>query len=142
MVRYRRNRRAMSDINMVPFIDIMMVLLVAFMVTTPMLMQGVDVQLPNVKGTTVEIPPAEQPLIIAIKKGNRYYLNLQATGDEVLKLDDMVNTVARIVAAKPSTPVLLKGDRNVRYESVVVVMAKLQKAGVNDVGLITEPEAL
>ncbi|MCL6270242.1 protein TolR [Sansalvadorimonas sp. 2012CJ34-2] len=135
-------RKPMSEINMVPFIDIMMVMLVAFMVSSPMFTQGVHVELPKTDSKPVEIPPGEEPLIVAIKPDGSYYLSLESTGDKSLSLEDLADKVSRIKKAKPSTLVLVQGDKEALYGSVVRAMAALQKVGVDDVGLITEPGEL
>ncbi len=135
-------RKPMSEINMVPFIDIMMVMLVAFMVSSPMFTQGIQVELPKIDSKPVEIPPGEEPLVISIKPDATYYLSLESSGGKALTLMEMVNKVGKIKKARPTTLVLVKGDKDVRYGTVVEMMAVLQKAGVNDVGLVTEPEEL
>ena len=135
-------RKPMSEINMVPFIDIMMVMLVAFMVSSPMFTQGVHVELPKTDSKPVEIPKGEEPLIISIKSDGSYYLSLESTGDTALPLDELTDKVRKIKRASPSTLVLVKGDKAASYGSVVEAMAVLQKAGVDDVGLITEPGEL
>ena len=135
-------RKPMSEINMVPFIDIMMVMLVAFMVSSPMFTQGVHVELPKTDSKPVEIPKGEEPLIISIKADGSYYLSLESTGDKALPLDEVTDKVRKIKRASPSTLVLVKGDKAASYGSVVTAMATLQKAGVEDVGLITEPGEL
>ncbi len=142
MARAGGRRKPMSEINMVPFIDIMMVLLVAFMVSSPMFTQGVQVDLPKTDSKPVEIPKGEEPLVISIKPDGSYYLSLESTGDKPLTLDDMADKVAKIKQAKPTTLVLVKGDQEASYGSVVKAMAVLQKVGVTDVGLITEPGEL
>ncbi len=142
MARDKGRRKPMSEINMVPFIDIMMVMLVAFMVSSPMFTQGVHVDLPKTDSEPVQIPKGEEPLIVSIKPDGTYYLSLESTGDEALELDDLTDKVARIKQARPSTLVLVKGDKEARYGSVVEAMAALQQSGVSDVGLITEPGEL
>ncbi len=142
MARKAGRHKPMSEINMVPFIDIMMVMLVAFMVSSPMFTQGVHVELPKTDSKPVEIPPGEEPLIVAIKPDGTYYLSLESTGDKALPLDQLADKVARIKKASPSTLVLVKGDKEALYGAVVKAMAVLQKAGVDDVGLITEPGEL
>ena len=142
MARRSGRRKPMSEINMVPFIDIMMVMLVAFMVSSPMFTQGVQVELPKTDSKPVEIPQGEELLVVSIKPDRTYYLSLESTGDEPLSLEEMSDKVAKIKQTKPSTLVLVKGDKAASYGSVVEAMAMLQKAGVSDVGLITEPGEL
>ncbi|WP_281646822.1 protein TolR [Parendozoicomonas sp. Alg238-R29] len=142
MARGAGRRKPMSEINMVPFIDIMMVMLVAFMVSSPMFTQGVQVDLPKTDSKPVEIPKGEEPLIVSIKPDGSYYLSLESTGDKPLSLDVLTDRVSKIKKARPSTLVLVKGDKAASYGAVVEAMAVLQKAGVSDVGLITEPGEL
>ncbi len=126
----------MADINVVPYIDVMLVLLIVFMVTAPLLTQGVKVELP--KASSEPIQPLEDPIVISIKADGSYYVNL---GDEkklAVSIEDIQDQVNKILAQKPNVPVLIQGDDRVNYGSVVKVMAALQKAGTHQVGLITE----
>ncbi len=142
MGRKRGQRKPMSEINMVPFIDIMMVMLVAFMVSSPMFTQGIQVELPKTDSKPVTMPQGEEPLIISIKADGSYYLNLDSTGEKPLPLADIADKVGKIKQAKPATMVLIQGDKAANYGIVVEAMGALQKAGVDDVGLITQPGEL
>lgn len=133
-----RRRRAVSDINMIPFIDIMLVMLVAFMVAAPMLIQGVDVNLPEVKSNFLSSSSSE-PIVVSVTQKGLYYLNVEAVKNKPLSLSDLSHRVSSIVKEKPKTAVLIKGDSQVSYGVVVEAMSSLQEAGVNDVGLVTEP---
>ena len=135
----RRLHKPLSEINMVPFIDIMMVLLVAFMVSAPLFTQGVRVDLPKVGSAPVKLPQDALPLVVSVKSDGSLYLSLESTGDKPLALDVLADKVAKIVKARPGTPVLVRGDRGARYGAVIEAMAALQTVGVTDVGLITEP---
>ncbi len=135
----RGQRKPMSEINMVPFIDIMMVMLVAFMVSSPMFTQGIQVDLPKTDSKPVSMPQGEEPLIISIKADGSYYLNLDSTDEKPLPLADIADKVGKIKQAKPSTMVLIQGDKAATYGIVVEAMGVLQNAGVSDVGLITQP---
>lgn len=129
-------KKPMADINVVPYIDVMLVLLIVFMVTAPLLTQGVKVELP--KASSEPIQPLEDPIVISIKADGSYYVNL---GDEkklAVSIEDIQDQVNKILAQKPNVPVLIQGDDRVNYGSVVKVMAALQKAGTHQVGLITE----
>ena len=133
----RIRRKPMSDINVVPYIDVMLVLLVIFMITTPLLTEGVKVDLPRAAAQALEAKQAE-PLVISVNEDGSYYLNI---GDEQNKPVDHATLVARVAAVmrhKPETQVVVRGDRNVKYEKVVIAMALLQKAGVPSVGLVTK----
>lgn len=137
MARSKKNRLA-SEINVVPYIDVMLVLLVIFMVTAPLLTQGVKVDLPQANTNPLE-QSQEEPLIVSIKADGSLYVNL--SDEEAPKTMAVVQSiVAKIVKAKPTTPVLVWGDAAVPYGEVVTLMAKLQEAGVYQVGLVTEPQ--
>lgn len=132
-----RRRRMLAEINVVPYIDVMLVLLVIFMVTAPMLMQGVEVELPKADAAPVEDQDAE-PLIVSIDSQGQLFLNLGANEKQVLELATVRQRVAAVLRRTPEKPVLVWGDRNVAYGDVVVVMTALQEAGAPSVGLVTE----
>jgi biopolymer transport protein TolR len=129
--------RFSSEINVVPYIDVMLVLLVIFMVTTPLLTQGVKVDLPKSNAKPLETPK-EEPLVVSIRQDGSLYLNL---GDkEAIKpIEEIQDSIKKVLAAKPKTSVLVWGDRSVPYGQVVTLMTQLEEAGVDQVGLVTEP---
>ena len=128
----------MAEINVVPYIDVMLVLLVVFMVTAPLLMQGVKVDLPQANSVPINNND-EEPLIVSIKDNGSYYLNLGADQEQQKPLSLIKEQVGKVMRQKPATPVLVWGDANVPYGKVVGLMAELQSAGVPSVGLVTEP---
>lgn len=132
-----RRRRMMADINVVPYIDVMLVLLVIFMVTAPMLMQGVEVDLPDANAAPVKDQDAE-PLIVSINAAGQLFLNLGADEKQALELATIRQRVSAVLRRSPDKPVLVWGDKNVAYGNVVVVMTALQEAGAPSVGLVTE----
>lgn len=132
-----RRRRMLAEINVVPYIDVMLVLLVIFMVTAPMLMQGVEVELPKADAAPVEDQDAE-PLIVSIDGQGQLFLNLGANEKQVLELATVRQRVAAVLRRTPDKPVLVWGDQKVAYGDVVVVMTALQEAGAPSVGLVTE----
>ena len=132
-----RRRRMLAEINVVPYIDVMLVLLVIFMVTAPMLMQGVEVELPKADAAPVEDQDAE-PLIVSIDSQGQLFLNLGANEKQVLELATVRQRVAAVLRRNPDKPVLVWGDQKVAYGDVVVVMTALQEAGAPSVGLVTE----
>ena len=132
-----RRRRMLAEINVVPYIDVMLVLLVIFMVTAPMLMQGVEVELPKADAAPVEDQDAE-PLIVSIDSQGQLFLNLGANEKQALELATVRQRVAAVLRRTPDKPVLVWGDQNVAYGDVVVVMTALQEAGAPSVGLVTE----
>ena len=135
-----RRRRMLAEINVVPYIDVMLVLLVIFMVTAPMLMQGVEVDLPDADAAPVKDPDAE-PLIVSINDHGQLFLNLGADENQALELATIRQRVAAVLRRTPDKPVLVWGDQRVAYGDVVVVMTALQEAGAPTVGLVTESPA-
>ena len=134
--RSRGKRKPMSEINVVPYIDVMLVLLIIFMVTAPMLMQGVKVDLPEASSDPVENQDSE-PLIVSVDAGGQLFLNL-GNEKQVLSLATIRDRVSAVLRRSPDKPVLIWGDRAVPYGEVVTVMVALQEAGAPSVGLVTE----
>jgi biopolymer transport protein TolR len=126
----------MAEINVVPYIDVMLVLLIIFMVTAPMLMQGVKVDLPEANADPVENQDSE-PLIVSVDASGKLYLNL-GQEKQVLSLATIRDRVSAVIRRSPKKPVLVWGDRAVPYGEVVAVMVALQEAGAPSVGLVTE----
>jgi biopolymer transport protein TolR len=133
----RNKKKPMAEINVVPYIDVMLVLLIIFMVTAPLLQQGVQVDLPQANSSPT--PQQEEPLIISVDAQNNYYINIGEDEKQVKALDDISSQVAKVLRVKPQTPVLVWGDTNVPYGTVVSLMTRLQAAGAESVGLVTEP---
>ena len=132
----RKKRKPMAEMNVVPYIDVMLVLLIVFMVAAPLLMQGVQVELPKAPAE----PMGEQndePLIVSVKADGTLYLNV-GDQDKARPLDDITERVRKVMKQKPETKVLVWGDQAVRYGEVVTLMAALQSAGAPSVGLVTE----
>ncbi|MFV1997585.1 MAG: protein TolR [Acidiferrobacterales bacterium] len=133
---YRQHRRKpMSEINVVPYIDVMLVLLVIFMITTPLLSQGIKVELPEADAKPVDTRELET-LVVTVDRGGKLYLE-----DKEIGRINLQKKVRAILAQQPQTPVLIRGDRQVAYGTVVKAMVLLQQSGVKSVGLITEPPA-
>ena len=137
MSRRHKRRKPMSDINVVPYIDVMLVLLIVFMVAAPMLMQGVRVELPEAAALPVG-KQDDEPLIVSVKQDGSYYINLGKDQEQSQSLGVVQDKVSKILRRKPSTTVLVWGDKNVPYGDVVSLMAALQTAGAPSVGLVTE----
>lgn len=134
----RKRKKQMAEINVVPYIDVMLVLLVIFMITAPLLTQGVNVDLPKIDSNPIE-QPNNEPVIISIDKSGNYYINSGDKQDEPVSAQDMVTKVSAFVRADPGIPVYIKGDANVPYGRVVTAMALLQQSGVPNVGMLTDP---
>ena len=129
----------MAEINVVPYIDVMLVLLVIFMITAPLLSQGVKVELPQASAEPLP-PEALEPLVLTVDAEGRYYLNVGGAGEEVpVDLETLLARVAAVLRHKPETPVMVRGDRHVDYGRVIEAMVVLQAAGAPNVGLVTEP---
>ena len=140
MSRQNSKRRPIAEINVVPYIDVMLVLLVIFMATAPLLMQGVQVELP--KASTAPVDAKEEPLIVSIKADGSYYINLGDEHEKAVDLADLSQKVRVVVGRKPDTSVLIWGDTNVPYGSVIALMSSLKAVGATSLGLVTEnPEA-
>ena len=123
---------------MVPYIDVMLVLLVIFMITAPLLTQGVKVDLPQAAAEPLARSEAE-PLVISVDSHGDYYMNYGEEQDAPLEPSVLVAKVSALLRHRPGLPVLVRGDRNVSYGDIVVLMSLLQGAGVPSVGLMTEP---
>lgn len=128
----------MSEINVVPYIDVMLVLLIIFMVTAPMMTQGVKVDLPEVTSDPVQTGENVEPVVVSIDSNGAYYLEVGENSSKPMLIDDVRQNVAKILAQKPATPVLVRGDRHVEYGVIVSLMAALQDSGAKSVGLVTE----
>ncbi|RFF28196.1 MULTISPECIES: protein TolR [unclassified Wenzhouxiangella] len=133
----RRRRKRMSEINVVPYIDVMLVLLIIFMVTAPLMNQGVEVELPT--GQAEPLTDQGDPLMVTVTAEGDLYLD---TGDAAELVDEqtLVETVSAIVARNPQLQVTVTGDRDVDYQHIYGAMVLLQRAGVASVGLVGDPE--
>jgi biopolymer transport protein TolR len=129
-VKFTRDKQVLSEINVTPFVDVMLVLLVIFMVTAPLLQQGIDVNLPKAKGK--EMPPEERITLI-VKKGGIIYMN-----DSPVSLTEMGKKLRALSSSNPN--VFLKADKDVPYGFVVEVMGEIKEAGIEKLGMITEPK--
>ena len=114
----------MSEINVVPYIDVMLVLLIVFMVTAPLLTKGIKVELPKVDAPAID--NNEEPVIIAVDKKGQYFLNLGKSPEKPIVLEKLQDSVLKILRNKPNIPILIEGDEEVPYGKVVFLMASLQ----------------
>lgn len=124
--------RLISDINVTPFVDVMLVLLVIFMVTAPMMMQGVDVALPET--TSQPLAAKKENLIITINKQNQIFIN-----NYQVEIDFLQEKLNKILEGRDNREVYLRADREISYGFVVRVMAEIKAAGVDKLGMVTEP---
>jgi len=138
MPRHRVRKRPMSEINVVPYIDVMLVLLVIFMVTAPLLAQGVKVELPQVASEPLQ-GSTDEPLIVSVDAEGHAYLNYGEEENAPVDGETLVTRVSALLRHRPGIEVLVKGDRSVSYGDVVRVMVLLQRAGAPGIGLITLP---
>lgn len=136
--RPRVRKRPMSQINVVPYIDVMLVLLVIFMITAPLLTQGVKVELPQASSEPLSAEQNE-PLVLSVDSNGFFYLNIGGDPKEPIEPGVILARTAAVLRQKPATPVLVKGDRGVDYGRVIQAMVLLQQAGAASVGLMTDP---
>ncbi|MFQ3189988.1 MAG: biopolymer transport protein TolR [Paraglaciecola sp.] len=134
----RKRRRPVSEINVVPYIDVMLVLLIIFMVTAPLVTQGVKVDLPKAVAQPLE-EESKPPLVASVDAQGQYFLNVGDSQQEPMSAVDLAVLVAAHLQVEPNTPVVVKGDGAVAYSQVVQLMVLLQRAGAPSVGLMTTP---
>jgi len=133
----KSKRKLVAEINVVPYIDVTLVLLVVFMITAPLLMQGVKVELPDANSAPMDTKD-QDPFIVSIKADGSYWIDVKGE-NQSQPLATIKDRVAKVLRQKPQTPVLVWGDSAVDYGSVVNLMSELQLAGAPSVGLVTEP---
>jgi biopolymer transport protein TolR len=138
MARHRTRKKPMADINVVPYIDVMLVMLVIFMVTAPLLTQGVSVELPQADAEPVPDPDKE-PLVVSIDAAGRMYLNVGDAPDSPIDGDTLVKNISAVLRRQPGKSVMVRGDHTVDYGTVVAALVLLQQAEIPKVGLVTEP---
>jgi len=128
----------MSEINVVPYIDVMLVLLIIFMATATAIAQGVIVDLPQAEAQSIETEE-QTLLIVSIDEQGLYYLNINSDPEEALSASDIAALVRTRLQVNPEIPVVVNGDRSISYEKVIEMMVVLQAAGASSVGLMTDP---
>ncbi|MEJ6080262.1 protein TolR [Vibrio sp. 1-Bac 57] len=134
-----RRKRVIAEINVVPYIDVMLVLLIIFMVTAPLVTQGVKVDLPQAVAESLP-EDTTPPLIASIDKQGQYYLSVGDSVDTPLAAEEMSALVERQLELDPNSQFIVKGDGDVNYKTVIDLMVLLQQAGVPSLGLMTEPD--
>lgn len=131
-------RKPMSEINVVPYIDVMLVLLVIFMVTAPLMTQGIKVDLPEAASGPLPTDDEEPILVVSVKADGAYYINVGAE-EEPVPLRNLGQVASKIMAANPDIKVLVEGDKSLPYGVIIDLMNTLQNAGAETVGLVTQP---
>ncbi len=134
-----KKRKLMGEINVVPYIDVMLVLLVIFMVTAPLLTQGIEVELPKANAEPIESPPDHEPLVLSVDAEGNLYINAGDNEDQPQSGDEIVRRIGIVLGQKPETPMFVKADRAVPYGNVVGAMVLLQRAGAENIGFVTDP---
>ena len=135
--RTRKRRKLQAEINVVPYIDVMLVLLIIFMVTAPLLNLGVDIQLPQSAAKSIQND--KEPAVISVDQDGKYFLTLGATKREPIDADTLVKKISAFVRENPQLPVLVAGDQRADYGKIYQAMVLLQTAGVPKVGLMSQP---
>ena len=134
-----KRRRSIADINVVPYIDVMLVLLIIFMVTAPLLKQGVDVDLPAAPANPLNVDSPE-PIVISVDKKGLMYLSIAPDAEAPIDADALVKQVKSALQKDSKRPVMVRGDADGPYQNVVTTLVLLQQADVGSVGLVTDPE--
>jgi biopolymer transport protein TolR len=136
-MRTRKKRKLKAEINVVPYIDVMLVLLIIFMVTAPLLNLGVDIKLPQSTAKAVHVD--KEPLVISVDKDGKFYLTVGSGQREAIDPDALVKKIGAFVRQDPQVPVLLGGDQRALYGQVYQILPGLQEAGVSKIGLMSQP---
>jgi biopolymer transport protein TolR len=137
----RKKRKPMAEINVVPYIDVMLVLLIVFMVTAPMLNQGIDADLPQASNEPLDIDENLETLVVSITAAGEYFLSIGAAGDErdSVSLETVGEQVSRILNANPEIQVLVEGDTEADWGAMITLITTLNQAGVTNPNFITQP---
>ncbi len=142
MSRTKSKHRLMSEINVVPYIDVMLVLLIIFMITAPLLTQGITVDLPKAAAQALDPEANNEPLILSVDRDGKFYLNIGDDVETPVEESTIVERVAAVIRRNAATPVLVKADQSVPYGRVVTGAALLQQAGAEKIGFLTDPSGV
>ena len=132
-------RKLIGEINVVPYIDVMLVLLIIFMVTAPLLTQGVSVELPKAGAEPIQNIPNHPPLVLSVDAEGNLYINVGDDEDQPASAKEIVARTSKVLRSRPDTPILIKADKAVPYGNVVGAMVLLQQGGAENVGFVTDP---
>ena len=131
--------KAIAEINVVPYIDVMLVLLIIFMVTVPLIQQGVEIELPESSSETLPQDAEQEPLIITVDKVGNFFINQGTRANQPLQEEVLIKEITVLLEQNPNDTVYVRGDRNAPYRYVMNAMVALQKAGTAKIGLVTQP---
>jgi len=136
----RRPRRQVAEINVVPYIDVMLVLLVIFMITAPLLRTGVEIDLPDADATPIaDAGEAQEPLILTVDAAGDWYLNVGEEPESTLSREEVQRLASAVMRLNPNRRVLVAGDASVDYGQIMQAMVTLQISGAPEIGLMSEP---
>ncbi len=140
-MRRAKNRRLMGQMNVVPYIDVMLVLLIIFMITAPLLQQGITVDLPEVEAAPLDPEQLQEnePLVLSINAAGEWFINLGADPESPIDDTRVLEITEAVLSRNPETPVLVKSDQRVEFGRVAVALALLQRAGATGIGIMTDP---
>jgi biopolymer transport protein TolR len=138
----RSKHRLLAEINVVPYIDVMLVLLIIFMITAPLLTQGINVDLPKAAAQPIDPKESQDPLVLSVDKDGNYYLNIGEKNESPIGEDAVIERVSAVLRRNADTPVLVKADQSVPYGRVVTGAALLQQAGAAKIGFLTDPSGV
>jgi biopolymer transport protein TolR len=138
MIRKRKKKHALNaEINVVPYIDVMLVLLIIFMVTAPLLTQGVKLELPQASADPVDSSDTE-PMIVSVDVAGLYYINIGGDDLTAISAAEVESRIQKVMRSNPKKLILVRGDKNVTYQQIISLMSLIQGAGAPSVGLVTE----
>ncbi len=133
-----RHRKPMAEINVVPYIDVTLVLLIIFMITAPLLQTGVEIDLPQADASPVDVPD-DPPVVVSVDRQGQYFIDIGDSTEQPVTEEVLMHRVAAVLRNKPETQIYIRGDHAVDYGRVVVAMTALKNAGAPSIGLMTSP---
>ena len=140
-MRILARKKAIAEINVVPYIDVMLVLLIIFMVTVPLIQQGVEIELPESNSEALSQDNEQEPLIITVDKVGNFFINQGNRANQALQEEILIKEAIMLLEQNQYNTIYVRGDRNAPYRYVMQAMVALQKAGTEKIGLVTQPPA-